>query len=93
MLGTFKVKDGNKDKKNKLRSLSIDVEKLLYKYKAIWTNIEDFKNIELNALLIYDGRYIKTKIRTFGGKGYTNFCGLNLPENDIECESFTVILY
>ena len=29
MLGTFKVKDGNKDKKNKLRSLSIEVEKLL----------------------------------------------------------------
>ena len=27
-------------------SLSIDDEKLLEKYKAIWTNIKDLKNIE-----------------------------------------------
>ena len=27
--------------------------------------IEDLKNIELNALPVYDDRYIKTKTRTF----------------------------
>ena len=32
---TFKDKDGDKDKKNKLTSFSIDDEKLLEKYKAI----------------------------------------------------------
>ena len=37
----------------------IDDEKLLEKYKAIWTKIEDFKNIKLNALPVYDDRYIK----------------------------------
>ena len=36
-------------------------------------------------------KYIKTKMRTFGDKVYTNFLGLNVPENDIQCESFTVI--
>ena len=36
-------------------------------------------------------RYIKTKLRTYGTKVYTNFRGLNVPEDDIECESFTVI--
>ena len=41
---TFKVKDGNKDKNNKLMSFRIDDEKLLGKYKAIWTKIEDLKN-------------------------------------------------
>ena len=46
---TFKVKDGNKDENNKLMSFRIDDEKLLEKYKAIWTRIEDLKNIELNA--------------------------------------------
>ena len=61
------------------------------KYKAIWTKIEDLKIIELNALPVYDDRYIKTKIRTYGDKVYTNFRGLNVPEDDIECESFTVI--
>ena len=84
---TFKVKD----KSNKSMSFHRDDEKLLEKYKAIWTKIEDLKNIELNALPVYDDRYIKTKIRTYGDKVYTNFRGLNVPEDDIECESFTVI--
>ena len=34
---------------------------------------------------------MKTKIRTFGDKVYTNIRGLDVPEDDIECESFTVI--
>ena len=40
---------------------------------------------------VYDDRYIKAKIRKYVDKVYTNFCGLNVPEDDIECESFTVI--
>ena len=87
----FKVKDGHKDKNNKVMSFCIDDEKVLEKYKAIWTKIEDLRNIELNALPVYDDRYIKTKIRTYSDKVYTNFRGLNVPEDDIECESFTVI--
>ena len=73
-------------------SLHIDAEKLLEKYKAIWTKIEDLKIIELNALPVYDDRYIQTKIKTYGNNVYINFRGLNLPEDDIEYESFTVIL-
>ena len=46
--------------------------------------IEDFKNIKLNALPVYDDKYIKTKIRTFGYKVYTNFYGFNMPE-DVIC--------
>ena len=88
---TFKLKEGDKDKSNKLMSFCIDDEKLLEKYKDIWTKIEDFENIELNALPVYDGRYIKSKIRTYGDKVYTNFRGLNLLEDDIECKSFTII--
>ena len=49
------------------------------------------KDIKLNALPVYDDRYMKTKRRTFGDKVYTNFRALNVPEDDIECESFTVI--
>ena len=66
-------------------------EKLLNKHKATWTKIEDLKNIDLNALPVCDDRYIKTKIRTYGEKVYTNFRGLNVPYDDIECESFTFI--
>ena len=50
---TLKVKKGD----NKLMSFCIDDEKLLEKYKAIWTKIEDLKNIELNALRVYDDSY------------------------------------
>ena len=77
---TFKVKEGS----SKLMSFRTDIEKLLEKYKAIQTKIEDLKNIKLKALPIYDDRYIKTKIRKFSDKVYTNFGGLNVPEDDIE---------
>ena len=56
----------------------------------MWTKIEILKNIKLNAISVYDGRYIKIKIRAYGHKVYTNFLGLNFPDDDIECESFTV---
>ena len=84
---TFKVKEGG----NKLMSFRIDDEKLLEKYKTIWTKIEDLKNVKLNTLPVYDERYIKTKIGTYGNKVYTNFRCLNVPEDDIESECLTVI--
>ena len=49
-----------KDNDIKLMHLVIDNDKLLQKYKTIWTKIKDLKNIELNALPVYDNGYIKT---------------------------------
>ena len=43
-------------------SFCIEDEKVVEKHKAIWTKIEDLKNIELNALPVYDDKYIKSKI-------------------------------
>ena len=43
--------------------------------------MEILKNIELNALPVYDDSYVKTKIRTFGNKVCINFCGLNVPDD------------
>ena len=63
-------------------SFQIDDEELSEKYIAILNKIEDLENIELNVnieLPIYDDRYIKTKIRTYRDKVYT------------ECESFKAI--
>ena len=34
---------------------------------------------------------MKTKLRTYVDKIYAKFLGFNVPEDDIECESFTVI--
>ena len=33
---------------------------------------------------------MKNKIRTYGDKFSTNFCGLNVTEDGVECKSFTV---
>ena len=88
---TFKNKDRNKekDKIDKLISFCIVNDKLLEKYKTIWTKIEDYQNIELNALPVYDDWYSKTKARTYGCKIYTNFYSLNVALDSVECESFT----
>ena len=91
MIGYVKIfKVGDRDKNNKLMCFCTVDEKLLEKYKTIWTKTEDLKNIELNNIPVCDDRYIKTKIRTYGDKVYTNFHGLNIPEDDIDCEPFTV---
>ena len=56
------------------------------------TKIEDLKSINLNGLPVHDDRYIKSKIRTYGDKVYTNSRGLNMPEDDIErCKSYIYI--
>ena len=43
-LNTFKPKDEDKNKNDKLMSFRIDDKKLLEKYKTIWTKAEDLKN-------------------------------------------------
>ena len=88
---TFKDKGGEKNKNNKLLFLSTDNDKLLEKYKNIWTKIEDLINIEVDVLPVYDNKYVKTNIRTYGNKVHNNFQGLNIPEDGVECKFFTVI--
>ena len=55
-----------KDKNKKLMPFRMNDEKLLEKYKAIWTKIKDLKNTELNTSSVFDNRYIKNKIKTYG---------------------------
>ena len=55
-------------------SFCIDNDKLLERCKTVWTRIKNVKDIKLNALPVYDDRYIKDQVRTSGDKIYTNFC-------------------
>ena len=71
--------------------LAIDDDKLLEKYKTIWTKIEGLLNIKLNALPVYDDRFIKIQTRTYGDKFCTKFHDLNMPQEGAECESSTII--
>ena len=45
----------------------------------------------MNALPVYGDRYRKTKTRTYDDKVFINVCGLNMPEDEVEKEFFTVI--
>ena len=72
---TIKVKDEDKDEKNKLISFRIFNDKLLENYRNIWTKMEETKKIELNPLTVYENKCIKTKKRKYGDKFYTNFRG------------------
>ena len=88
---TSKDRDKDKNKNNKLISSRVDYDKISEKCKTIWTKIKDLQNIELSALPVHGNRFIKTKIKTYGDKVYTNFCGLNVPEDGVGCRSFTII--
>ena len=49
------------------------------------------KKKELNSSPDYDDRHIKSKIRSYRDKFCAKFRVLNVPEDDREFESFTVI--
>ena len=87
----FEDKGGDKNKNNKLKYLRIDKDKLFEEIKTFWTKVKDFKNNELNTAPVFVVMYIKTKIKTYGNNVYTNFCGLSVPEDGVECKSLTVI--
>ena len=58
----------------------IDDEKLLKNVKPFGLSLKSLNNwIECFASL-NDDRYLKTKIRTYVSKVYTNVCDLNVPE-------------
>ena len=73
-------------KSNKLMFFRVGNKKLLEKYKATQTKIEDLKKKKT----VYSNRYIIIKIRIYGDKVYTNFRDFGVPEDGIECESFIV---
>ena len=45
----------------------------------------------MNVLPFYDGKICKNQKKNYVDKFFTNFHGLNVPHDDIECKSFTVI--
>ena len=81
--------------KRKSMDFSIDDDKLLEKYRTILTKTEGLKSINLNSLsVIRNDKYRKNifrwykyrkKCKNIWCKVYTNFCGVNVPEESAEC--------
>ena len=70
--------------------LKIITFQLVENYKSICTMIEELQHVELNALPVYDDKYMKAKIRTYDNNIYTNFASLHVAKDGVECACFTI---
>ena len=61
------------DKNSKYMNHLVKDEKILKKYLKIWNKIKSLIKKELNSEPVYNDKYIKTKIKIYNDKVYTNF--------------------
>ena len=60
---------------NKTMSFKVSDNKLLKKYNKIWERVSNLLDIKFDSEPLYDDndKYIKTKVKLYGGKINTNF--------------------
>ena len=63
-------------------SLSIKNNEVWEKYEDIWNVIKNKLDIKFHSQPIYEGKYLKAKVRKFDGNIKTNFLGNNLPKEN-----------
>ena len=79
------------DKNSKYTNHLVKDEKIQKKYLKIWSKIKSWKK-ELNCQPLYNDKYIKTKIKIYNDKVYTNFQHNKIPEDNKYCACLSVIL-
>ena len=80
------------DKNNKYMNLLVNDKKILEKYSEIWNKIKSLIKKELNSEPVYNDKYIKTKIKIYNDKVYTNFQHNKIPKDNEYCACLSVIL-
>ena len=78
--------------KTKCMSFMIKDEKLLEKYNEIWKKVSKIIKKEFDNNLVYNEKYIKTKIKSYNGKISTNFHNNKIPKEGSQCVCLSVIL-
>ena len=68
------------DKDGKNMSFKIEGESVYLKYTEIWNKIKKSPNTRFHSQLIYDDKYIKTKVKTFNSMINTLFSGNEIPK-------------
>ena len=83
-----------KFKGNTTMSFKISDSKLLKKYNQIWKRVEKWLKINFDSEPIYDDndKYIKTKIKIYGGSVKANFQGKKMPKEKVACKSLSIIM-
>ena len=64
-------------------SYKIEDESVYIKYTEIWNKIKVILNLKFHIQPIYDGKYIKTKVKTFNNSINTLFAGDEIPKERI----------
>ena len=89
MVGYVRSFDGNRT-----MSFKISDNKLLKKYNQIWKRIKKLLKIKFDSEPVYgdNDKYIKTKIKIYGGSVNTNFQGKKMPKEKAPCKSLSIIM-
>ena len=61
------------DKNNKYINMLVNDKEILKKYSEIWDKIKSLIKKEINSEQVYNDKYIKTKIKIYNDRVYTNF--------------------
>ena len=64
-------------------SFMVKDDSVLDKYNNIWDKIKEKLNIEFHSKPVYDGTYIKVKVREFDGMIKINFLGNEVPKENM----------
>ena len=75
-------------------SFKINNSKFLKEYNQIWKKVEKLLKINFNSEPIYgdNDKYIKTKIKIYGGSVNTNFQGKKMSKEKAPCKSLSIIM-
>ena len=79
---------------NATMSFIVKDKKLFKKYSKIWETIEGLMNISFESKPVYgaDVKYIKTKIKMYGGSLITNFHNKQMPKEKAPCKCLSIII-
>ena len=74
---------------NTTMSFKISDKQLLKKYNQIWKRVEKLLRIKSGSEPVFgdNDKYIKTKIKLYGGSVNTNFQGEKMPKEKVPCNS------
>ena len=81
------------DKNSKDINLSVNDKEILEKYFEIWNKIKSLVEKEFNNEPVYNDKCIKTKIKIFNDRVYTNFQHNKIPKGNEYCACLSVIRF
>ena len=79
---------------NTTMSFKISNKQMLKKYNQIWKKVKKLLNVTLDNEPFYgdNDKYIKAKIKTYGGSVITKFQGKQMPQEKAPCKSSSIIM-